>query len=180
MGRRVTYGVVIRDGLDRRLFLRVRRSLRGDVYVAWAVAPGELWDPHTSYHASGRFHHKSYGRLLVRPRCRPGPDETMTATEQVIGTPISRKATRRLPLAESARDISAAFEIDADELDPVTHTVGVAIDLVPSGCVPVPVPGGRLIRRQVFEDGSPAIVLSLWDMRGEAYGVTGSAAGSLP
>ena len=52
------YGiVVVRSGDDRRLFGRVRRSRKGDVYVVWAedessMNLGKASNSHASYHAS--------------------------------------------------------------------------------------------------------------------------------
>jgi hypothetical protein len=60
------YGiVVVWPDHDRRLFGRVRRSHKGDVYVVWAEdqSPNNLSkgsNPHASYHSEGQLHSKTH------------------------------------------------------------------------------------------------------------------------
>jgi hypothetical protein len=58
---------IVRPGGDTRLFGRVRRSRRGEVFAIWAEdeSPENLGtgsNPHASYHGNGCLHSKTYDR----------------------------------------------------------------------------------------------------------------------
>jgi hypothetical protein len=121
-------------------------------------------NPHTSYHADGQLHHKSFGKYAVQVVYRPKPNRHFRGTEQILTTSITAKAARALPLCD-VEHFNKVFKISIDKLDALNHTVGVVVDLVQPGCSGSTLWGGSRIRQQTFTDGRPWIVIGLWDMR---------------
>jgi hypothetical protein len=62
------FAVAVRDAEDLFLWIRIRRSPRGDIYYIFPTGRSgpewEKWDPHGSYHEDGRSHHKSFDQKL--------------------------------------------------------------------------------------------------------------------
>src|SRR6266699_371046 len=86
-GKGVQFAVAVRDENDLFLWLRIRRSPAGDVYVALPTGRNQLewkkWNPHASYHRDGQFHHKSFDRRQVSQE-RQNPDPGFLGTENLI------------------------------------------------------------------------------------------------
>lgn len=157
------YGVAIREDGTLRLWLRVNRNIRGEIFIVWSVNHPAR-DAHSSRHADGRQHDKSYRRKMGTPTCRSRPDATFKGTEPLRGTVISARAAHALPLCDP-REFTDVFVIEQGELDPEHHVVGVDIDLVQPGVTAPDKWGASLVRRTVWTDAVPHIVVSLWDMR---------------
>ena len=64
------YAVAVQDGELLWLVLWIRRAVSGDIYVIYPHGSGG-GNPHFSYHADGRFHSKSYGRVMFRQQRQP-------------------------------------------------------------------------------------------------------------
>ena len=59
------YAVAVRDGNDLWLTLWVRCwPEKGEFFVLHPHA-NSAWDPHSSLHAKGQFHMKSYGKKMI-------------------------------------------------------------------------------------------------------------------
>jgi hypothetical protein len=55
-----TIAIAIRD-IELHLEASIVRKSASDVYLNFHRDHDPTWKPHASYHASGQFHHKSYG-----------------------------------------------------------------------------------------------------------------------
>ena len=109
------YGIVIvRPDHDRRLFGRVRRSSKGDVYAIWAEdqSPANLGqgsNPHASYHWKGQLHSKSHNRRTVTRNLQP-PNRSFVGNQPIDATNADRglrRLFRRLQKYRSMRSVAA-------------------------------------------------------------------------
>jgi len=149
------------DGLS--LFLRVRRSANGDVYILFPRSNRPDWDPHTSYHASGQLHQKSYGHEhLVRQR--PAPDIQFKATQNVVTTPISMEDVRAIATPCHKNEYSCVIEIAVEDVP--TEQGYVSVDLCEAGLPPIIPPGARIRRQWRLEEYTPSIVVSVYECPG--------------
>ena len=159
-----SYGIVVShpDGA-RRLFGRISRSAKGDVYANWMVDepprnPGvPLWKPHASYHASGQVHAKSHNRIGIQ-KMRQVPDSSFRGTEPIEATNADRALSRALPAVTEIFD--DVFELDASLISGARQAI--TVDLVEPGVAPVRLTGNdAVIAEKVFQDRVPWIVVSL-------------------
>src|SRR2546422_6410023 len=74
--------VAVRDG-DLFLLATVARAAAADVYVNWPREHVAGWKPHTSYHASGQHHQKSFGKAFSVKR-KQKPDAAFKGTVNVV------------------------------------------------------------------------------------------------
>lgn len=156
--------VIIHPGGVRRLFGRISRSDKGDVYVNWTVVesppkPGvEAWNPHASYHASGQVHSKSHNRIGIK-KARQRPGSAFAGTEPLEATNADRGLSNVLPVVAEAFDDT--FEIDASLLSG-SKMQAITVDLVDTTSVPVRLTGNdTVVAEKVFRDQIPWIVVSL-------------------
>jgi hypothetical protein len=157
------YGiVVIRPGGDRRLFGRIRRSSKGDVYTIWAedqsprnLAKGS--NPHASYHADGRLHSKSYDRAAIIRRLQV-PNQQFRGNQPIEATNADRAISPTLPpLTGSFDDL---FEIPLDLISGKMNQ-SIAVDVIEPGGEPIRVTGkDKVLVEKVFKDEAPWIVVS--------------------
>lgn len=158
------YGIVIaRSDGDKRLFGRIRRSPKGDVYAVWAEDESPLnlakgSDPHASYHADGRLHSKTYDRAGIVRRVQV-LDEQFRGSQPIEATNADRAVSPTLPpLTGSLEDV---FEIPLILLAGKANRFG-AVDVLEPGVEPVRVTGrDKVIAEKVFQDEAPWIVVSL-------------------
>jgi hypothetical protein len=163
------YGiVVVRSGDDKRLFGRVRRSSKGDVYAVWAEDESPLnlakgSNPHASYHANGRLHSKTYDRAVIVKELQL-PDQRFRGNQPLEATNADRAASPTLPpLAGHFDDV---FEVSLDLITGRTNQ-SIAVDVVEPGLEPVRVTGkDRVLAEKVFQDDAPWIVVSLVETAG--------------
>ncbi len=157
-----TIAVVVRDGSDLFLFLTICRSETGDVYVNFPRDDIPGWKPHSSYHASGQHHQKSFGhKALVRHRQRP--DSKFTGSENVVTTGICCDEPRALNVPCVAGDFHDVFEVPCGELRPERYRTLLAIDIAEPNGQPVITPGAKVIRQAVYQDTIPWILVTLFD-----------------
>jgi hypothetical protein len=160
-----TYAVVVRDSADLFLFLSLARAASGDVYVnilhnqqglGW-----ERWKPHSSYHASGQHHQKSFGRKGLVYR-RQKPDANFRGTENVVTMGIVRDEARRLNTPCEMTDFQEAFEIPVDQLKPEGRT-HISVDLTePNGKAIISLKA-KVIQQYAFKDTVPWILVTLFE-----------------
>ena len=156
------FAIAVRDGEDLWLYLWIKRDAKGDVYVFWP-RDEEGWNPHASYHASGRSHQKSHDKAFF-PAARQKPDAAFSGTEQIVTTPIDLRSARATNKPCVAAKYAGVFEIPVAEISPTQpDRTAVAIDLVSPGAPPCVYPETAVLRRHVFTDALPHISLSLWD-----------------
>jgi hypothetical protein len=161
------FGVVVRDA-DLYLHLRIVRDPKTDVYVNW---PWEAFDsgckPHTSWHASGQYHNKSYNHKLGRVANRQKPNTAFTDTENLITTDISLEKVRAFNAPCEVEDFTDVFEIPGAELIPGIGRMLLSVDLSAPRSLPlVPnsaCPWFRTVAQKAFQDAHPWIVVTLFD-----------------
>jgi len=158
------YGIaIVRPDGERRLFGRVRRSRRGEVFAVWAEDespenPGMGSNPHASYHGNGRSHSKTWDRpALIRELQVPG--QQFRGNQPFEATNADRALSLTLPPVSGNFD--DLFEIPSRLLAGAQNHA-IAVDLVEPGVSPVRVTGNdRLLAEKVFQDAVPWIVVSL-------------------
>ena len=138
------YGIVIvRPDHDRRLFGRVRRSSKGDVYAIWAEdqSPDNLGqdsNPHASYHWKGQLHSKSHNRPTVTRNLQP-PNRCFVGNQPIEATNADRGASTTLPPVPDHLDDQ--FEISFDAISGGTN-LAIAVDIVEPGIAPIRLTNG--------------------------------------
>jgi len=81
------YAVAVDDDIDSWVILTVRRSATNDLYVNFPRDGTPDWKPHTSYHASGQHHQKSFGKTS-HVHYRAKPDVSFKDTENLVTTGV--------------------------------------------------------------------------------------------
>lgn len=151
--------VVVKED-DLFLVLTVVRAGTADVYVNWPRDHVSGWKPHTSYHASGQHHQKSFDRKLDVKR-EQKPDAAFKGTVCVVSTPIAASEHKDLNIRCKAEDFDDVFEIDANALSAEKYEMLISVDLVEPGVAPALVPGCRVVQQETFRDAEPWIVISV-------------------
>jgi hypothetical protein len=158
------YGIVIvgPDG-ERRLFGRVRRSRRGEVFAVWAEdeSPENLGrgsNPHASYHSSGRLHSKTHDRATLIKQLQP-PNHNFLGNQPIEATNADRGLSPTLPPVSGTFD--DLFEIQSNLLTGGQEQA-ITVDVVEPSVTPVRLTGrDRVLAEKVFQDAVPWIIVSL-------------------
>jgi len=152
------YAVAVEDAVGCWLALWVKRSRKGDYFVFLPRNEGQ-WNPHASWHANGRFHHKTYDyRMAFQQRQRP--DASFQGSENMILTPLSADVPTLG--AECIREeFDGALVVSVSRLAARQHLVSV--DLAEAGHCEVVQPGSRLVEQHVFNTVIPSVVVTLWE-----------------
>jgi hypothetical protein len=159
------FAVAVRDGEHLWLFLWLKRDAKGDVYVFWP-RDREGWNPHASYHESGRLHHKSYDNAFFL-RKRQKPDAAFSGTEPIVTTPIYLDGLRaNNKPCRSMTYTGGVFEIGMAEISPTSKDcrTSIAVDIVAPGAPPLAQPWSEIVRQHVFTDALPHISVTLWGL----------------
>jgi hypothetical protein len=160
----VNYAVAVRDGPDLLTVLTLERGINGDVYSNIARPHIPDFKPHTSYHASGQRHAKSFNGPPMLRRHLQRPDRNFRGTEQVENVPISPDDPRAINLSCQRSNYDDVFEIPYDDLKS-TKQGRLRVDLAERGAVPPPgLPTERVICRKTFDDDLPWIIVTLIDI----------------
>ena len=150
------YAVAVREGATLWLTLWVRRSPKGEFFVFMPRAD-RAWNPHASYHLDGTVHMKSYDRVGLK------------ATKQ---QPLTRDFKGAVTLGAffghgpkgvgaicNPTDFSGVVEVSSGVLGP--RDGGVTVDLVEPGCEPPAFAWTKIVRRQIFSDTVPHIIITV-------------------
>lgn len=160
------YAVAVRDSVDLILFLSVCRAPQGDVYINFPRDYEPGFKPHSSFHASGQHHQKSFGNKFGVRHCQR-PDAEFRGTENIVTTGISIEdlhADNTPCLAESFDDV---FEISFVDLRPEKYLTYISVDISESNGESIITPGGTIIRQAVYQDFVPWIIVTLFDTSSE-------------
>jgi hypothetical protein len=148
------YAVAIADGADLRLALVIRRSRKAECFILYP-RDGE-WDPHSSYHHDGKYHHKSHGQKMgiVSPRQR---------LDQFVGTEHLGSFLgfgTAAPICDPA-NFTSVLKVPTGILGS-THG-RVLVDLVQPGVRPNSLhrDGLQIIREETYVDCSPGVVIAI-------------------
>jgi hypothetical protein len=156
------FAVAVRDGADLFLVLSICRGPQGDVYVNFPRDHEPDWKPHSSYHASGQHHQKSFGhKALVHHRQKPNAN--FSGTENVVTTGIALDEPRAINKPCDVADFQEVFEIPLSELRPEQYRTLVSVDMTEPSGQPIITPGATVIRQAVFKDAVPWILVTLFD-----------------
>ena len=156
-----SYAVAVRNG-DLYLFLRIRRSPRGDVYIAIANRGGK-WNPHGSWHADGRYHQKGHNHASMVHQ-RQKPDASFRGTENHSTICIEPDYARKVGVICDPNQFSEVLEIRVEKLRPLPSPTNISVDLSAPGGHPI-VPGASSVILEHWElrDAVPWILVTLFE-----------------
>jgi hypothetical protein len=160
--------VVARPGGDKRLFGRVRRSSRGDVYVVWAEdeSPDNLGkgsNPHASYHSSGRLHSKTHDRP-TQIRKLQSPAGGFRGNQPIEVTNIARALSPTLPAFVG--DFDDVFEVSLDLISGNSNQ-SISVDVTEPGIPPANLTeSDNVVAEKCFRDDEPWIIVRLVESAG--------------
>lgn len=147
------YAVAERDGSDLWLGLWIKRS--GTGLFVFVPRADRKWNPHTSYHLSGRYHLRSYNKPMLVRQLQP-----LTGTFHGVETLGGYGGFD--PKSVGAICDPAAFsgvvEVTPGILGPTRGKV--LVDLVEPGCEPT-TPFMHIVQQEVFRDFVPWVVVRI-------------------
>jgi hypothetical protein len=152
------YAVAVRDNPYLWLVLWVKRSVKGDYYVFLPLNDAD-WDPHTSYHRDGCFHHKSYDQKLITSR-KQLPSARFSGTEQMLIRPFELENVLAAKVLCDPNRFTGVFEIPGELVR--QRGAGVAIDLTEANGPPFAQPWAKIVMQARFSDAVPEVLLMLW------------------
>jgi len=156
------YAVAVRDGQDLFLFLSICRGPQGDVYVNFPRDCKPRWKPHSSYHASGQQHQRSFGhKFLVQHGHKP--DANFINTANVVTTGIASDEPRLINTFCQATDFQEVFEIPIGELRSEKYRPFLSVDITEVNGSPIITPEAKVLRQAIFQDSVPWILVTLFD-----------------
>jgi len=150
------YAVAIRDGSDLWLTFWIRCSPKGDIYLFYPRSDRTV-DAHASYHRSGDFHQKSYGREFA-PTKRQRPDQNFKGAEH-LGAYTGHGGRKIGAVCDPAAFTDVAI-VETGILGP--RHGAVVVDLVEPGTQPTVDVVGEIVSRHVFDrPGRPSVVITI-------------------
>jgi hypothetical protein len=161
----VSYAVAVRDGSDLLTVLTIVREADGDVYSNIPRPHIPNSKPHTSYHASGQRHAKSFRRQKpALPQRLQRPDRNFRGSEPLETLLISPDDPRGINVPCQRSNYDDVFEILYNDLKS-TKQGRLCIDLAEPDVVPTRrLPTERVICRKTFKDDVPWIIVTLIDV----------------
>jgi hypothetical protein len=157
--------VAVRDADDLLLVFSICRDPHGDVYVNFPRDHDPAWKPHSSYHASGQHHQKSYGhKALVYHRQRP--DVNLRGTVNVVTLPIASNEPRAINTPCQENTFKDVVYIPLRDVRSERYRTFLSVDVTDSNGEPTIAPGAAIIRQAVFKDAVPWVLITLFDTGG--------------
>ena len=162
------YAVTVRDE-ELFVVLTVRRKSESDVYVHLPRNGAAGSSFHASYHASGQFHHKSFGRtrpskaLLLKHRQRPTP--AFQGNENIMQTSLAADLARNVGIICRPEEFKRVFEIPVSDIAAEPFCTQLSVDLTAPTPLPFSPPmcgGAAIVRQVVFDDTVPWIEVTLF------------------
>lgn len=150
--------VAVRDS-DLFLLATVVRCQSSDVYVNWPRDHEPDWKPHTSYHASGQHHHKSFGTALDVQK-KQKPDVNFKGTKAVVSFGVAMGDHKAVNAPCDSGAFSSVFEIPVALVRPERYSTSVYVDLVEPGVEPTLFPRATILKQETYKDAVPWIVLT--------------------
>jgi hypothetical protein len=141
----------------------VRRAA-GDVYVNFP-RPGLTGSkPHTSYHASGQHHHKTYGHAMM-VRYKQRPDANFQDVENVVTIGVAQGDAEKLGVPCNPADYSHVFEIPAGDVRGLAKggSTMLSVDISTPGGRPIVTPGARIVQHVAYHDTIPWVLVTFFD-----------------
>ena len=154
-----TYAVAVRDGPDLLLVLTIQRK-NGNVYTNIPRPNLPDANPHSSYHASGLVHAKTYNRQAI-PRQRQKPDANFRGTKPVEHLVIAPNDARAINVPCRESDFDGVFQIAQKECASIKDG-RLCVDLAePSLDPPLPLPNSTVVCAGHSDDAFPSIIVRL-------------------
>ena len=150
---------------DAELFLlaTVVRAAANDVYVNWPRDHVLGWKPHTSYHASGQHHQKSFGKAFdVRKKQKPGPG--FKGTVNLVSFGIATGEHTAVNVRCDPKDFIAVFEVPLAMVRSEKYRTYMYVDLVEPNANPGLFPGATILKQESYKDAEPWIVLTFLEI----------------
>jgi hypothetical protein len=150
---------------DTELFLMatVVRATANDVYVNWPRDHVPGWKPHTSYHASGQHHQKSFGNAL-HVRRKQKPDPGFKGTVNIVSFGIATGEHTAINVRCDPKNFVAVFEVPLAMVRSEKYRTYIYVDLVEPGVNPVLFPGATILKQESYKDAEPWIVLTFLEI----------------
>jgi hypothetical protein len=152
----------VRDESDLFLILTIVRSKSGDVYVNFLRDDPSTWKPHTSYHASGQHHHKSFNKKLLLVY-EQKPDTNFKGTINVVQTGIASDEPRAINIPCIPSEFHEIVEISLSDLKSEKYRTHLSVNLTEVGGAPIITPGAKIFRQAIFKDRMPQILVTLFE-----------------
>jgi hypothetical protein len=154
--------VAIRDA-DLFLLATIVRAAATDVYVNWPRDHVAGWKPHTSYHASGQHHQKSFDKGFdVRNKQKPDP--TFKGTVNLVSFGVATGEHTAVNVRCDRTDFSAVFEVPLAMVRSEKYRTYVYVDLVEPYVGPLLFPGATVLKQELYKDAEPWIVLTFLEI----------------
>lgn len=153
--------IAVKD-IDLFLEATVVRAAETDVYVNFPRDHVVGWKPHTSYHASGQHHQKSFGQAFF-PKKKNKPDSTFKGTVNVVSFGLASGEHKALNLLDP-NDFSDVFEVPVTLLRPDKYSTYVYVDLVEPGMDPLLIPSAIIRLQKMYKDAEPWIVVTFLEI----------------
>jgi hypothetical protein len=150
---------------DAELFLlaTVVRAAATDVYVNWPRDHVVGWKPHTSYHASGQHHQKSFGKAFdVRKKQKPAP--AFKGTVNLVSFGVATGEHTAVNVRCDPKDFVAVFEVPLAMVRSEKYRTYIYVDLVEPGVDPVLFPGATILKQESYKDAEPWIALTFLEI----------------
>jgi hypothetical protein len=150
---------------DTELFLLATavRATANDVYVNWPRDHVFGWKPHTSYHASGQHHQKSFGNAFdVRKKQKPDPG--FKGAVNLVSFGVATGEHKAVNVRCDPQDFNAVFDIPIAMVRPEKYRTYVYVDLVEPSAKPDLFPGATILKQESYKDAEPWIVLTFLEI----------------
>jgi len=159
------YAVAVRDDEELWLVLWIRRNIKRDVFVMVPRAKSG-WDPHTSYHADGRLHEKSFGKKLISQQRQPLTGDFRGVEH--LGA-YGGHGPKTVGAICDASAFSGVLEVRKGILGP--NGGAISVDLVEPDTEPLawPLGDGEVFAAETFKDVEPWIVVRVGSTTGRAH-----------
>jgi hypothetical protein len=154
--------IAVRD-TDLFLMAAVVRAAATDVYVNWPRDHVVGWKPHTSYHASGQHHQKSFGKAFDS-RKKQKPDSSFKGTVNLVSFGVATGEHTAVNVRCDPKDFSAVFEIPLALVRPEKYKTWAYVDLVEPGVDPRLFPGATVLKQETCKDAEPWIMLTFLEL----------------
>jgi hypothetical protein len=158
------YAIAVKDSQDLFLMFVINRSSDGDIYVNFNKRD-DKHNPHSSYHASGQLHHKSYNKKLFPLNKKQPPKNRFSGSEAIIQTSIQKGEGRAWNRVCVSYEYQEIMEIKDENIIP-EFGYQLIFEVVEPHTVPwiSTNPYAKLIQQHFFKTKSPWIVVTLYEM----------------
>lgn len=155
--------IAIRD-TDLFLMATVVRTQASDVYVNWPRDHAPDWKPHTSYHASGQYHQKTFGTALDIQK-KQKPDVNFKGTKCVVSFGVAAGEHKAVNVPCNSSVFNSVFEVPIALVGPKKYSTWLYVDLVEPDVEPTLFPGATILKQETYRDAAPWIVLTFLEIK---------------